>query len=926
MRGGWSSVVAYCTALLATTPAVAQRVPLPRLVREALAPPRAARWTLPTRWPRAPLGDPTPSLGEPVSSALLNVPMLPADAGRGATVCVIDTGLDLTHPALRTPAGGTRVRALLDLDAPPRSATDATLDPAVRALEDEFGAAVWDRATIDAALLAGDDGTLPNDAYGHGTAATALAAGAGLGLAPGADVVVVRAWRRGVPGFRDEDLVAGGAFCARAAVDATRTVVLLALGGHDGAHDGSEPVERALAAHPGLVVAAAGNDGDAPVHARLTLAGAEARIPVRVPDPSGDAEAFVALAVTLADAPGDFPLALALEAPDGTLTEWSDATTSTAVDASGARLSLSADERPRADGTRVVYAVVAGGGDVPAALEGGEYAVRLRGRGRAEVWIAGASLPGALFRPRLAGPHVDATGTVTIPGTSADLLTVGAIAARTSLGALVRDGDTTGAPASFTSAGPTRDGAPKPDVSAPGTFVVSALSRDVRAGEPNLLGGSAAALDARTVATGRIALDGSSWSAALVAGAVAVALAESPSRGAADRALLAATATPWDDAAWNPRGGTGRMDVARFLDARRVILSGTHAPAPVDVRTSRAAFTRASSPANASDLHIIARVLDGRGAPLPAGALRVSESGRTVLTLSIRDGLASGPFPPEALEAMPAWPAGAERSYEVYADDIRLPPLRLRLDEPASVSPPEPGGCAAIGLRRPRRDELLAIPFFAAILAGLRRRRRASSPVPEVPRAVTSGRLIDKIRHFACHPPCRGTRQRDSTGPDGHGSRAKPADLPRTPASCRKVDTPATGLAQLVLLLRGVAGRNRRHTVLSGQGEPSHDDQADPEEEGGLHAHRAHDRRRHHRHPRRDRDPGLHRLRPPLQDERGDGQRQLDLQVRGHLLQSGAHGPRYGSDDECELHRRCHDGEPAGVAGRKQEGPVDPEC
>ena len=53
------------------------------------------------------------------------------------------------------------------------------------------------------------------------------------------------------------------------------------------------------------------------------------------------------------------------------------------------------------------------------------------------------------------------------------------------------------------------------------------------------------------------------------------------------------------------------------------------------------------------------------------------------------------------------------------------------------------------------------------------------------------------------------------------------------------------------------------------------------EEGQGLHPHRAHDRRRHHRHPRGDRDPELPPLPAPLQVQRAEDERGGDLQVGG---------------------------------------------
>ena len=645
----------------------AQQPTLPRLMRAALGPLPGARTTtlatraaLPVRWPRAPLGGPMTTLADDVVAQLLRIPPLTHDAGRGATVCVIDTGADLTHAALRDTDGHTRVRALLDLDAAPRGSASAE----VTALEAEFGAAVWDRAAIDAALRRDETSALPSDRYGHGTAVAALAMGRGIGVAQGAELVVVRALRDAVPGFRDEDVALGAQFCARASRDVTRTVVLVALGGHDGAHDGTEPLERALAAFAGLVVVAAGNDGDAAVHASVLLDDSESEIFVRVPSPGRavTAEQHVALAIRVtafdgarddvsgSDIPGSdvarSDVALALAAPDGTTTEWTAPDATTIVDAPGAQLTL-AGNAASADGTHVVHALINNSGAM-LPLVGGTYRLRVRGRGRVDVWLAGAELIGALFPPTLGGAHIETSGSVTIPGTAAELVTVGALASRLTLGALTQDAQL-GLPASFTSIGPTPTGAPKPDVAAPGTLVVTALSRDVRDGERNLVGGSAAVLASRRVGADRVALDGSSYSAALIAGVFALALSESPSRGESDRALLVATAARISAGAWDARGGAGLVDVAHFLAARRARIGVDVRGTRVDEAASRASLTRSVSTAGATDVYVFARVVDLRGEPLARGAVTLTRNDANILTLPIVEGIARGRLPSSAL-------------------------------------------------------------------------------------------------------------------------------------------------------------------------------------------------------------------------------------------------------------------------------------
>jgi len=706
------AVIATCLLLAAMLAPVAraQQPTLPRLMRAALGPlPRtrtttpANRAALPTRWPRAPLGGPLTTLADDVAAQLLQMPPLTNDAGRGATVCVIDTGADLTHAALRELDGHTRVRALLDLDAAPRGSSSAE----VTALEAEFGAAVWDRAAIDAALFGGETDALPSDRYGHGSAVAALAIGRDLGVAQGAELVVVRALRDAVPGFRDEDVALGAQFCARASRDVTRTVVLVALGGHDGAHDGTEPLERALAAFAGLVVVAAGNDGAAAVHASVLLDDTESEISVRVPSPGRavTAEQYVALAIRVtafdgarrdasgSDVPGsDIPssdVALALVAPDGTTTEWIAPDATTIVDARGAQLTL-AGNAASADGTHVVHALISGGGAM-LPLVGGTYRLRVRGRGRVDVWLAGAELIGALFPPTLGGAHIETSGSVTIPGTAAELVTVGALASRLTLGALTHDAQL-GLPASFTSIGPTPTGAPKPDVAAPGTLVITALSRDVRDGERNLVGGSAAALASRRIGDDRIALDGSSYSAALIAGVFALALSESPSRGEPDRALLAATAARISAGAWDARGGAGLVDVTRFLEARRARSDIDVSATRVDEAASRASLTRSVATAGATDVYVFVRVVDLRGAPLLRGTVTLTRDDADVLTLPIVEGIARGRLPSSVLVQ------GTLR-FAVHTDDgsaLGDVVIRVVRDDAGEAGRARGGACAAV--------------------------------------------------------------------------------------------------------------------------------------------------------------------------------------------------------------------------------------
>lgn len=504
---------------------------------------------LPARWPRAPLTDVArAAVGAEVATERYGV------SGRGAALCLVDTGADARHPEL---AG--RVRWAHDPRAAPRARFDA--------LEARFGGAVHGP----------DEPDRPGDPHGHGTAMAAIAAGT-RGLAPDALLLVARAYDPVQGGFPDEAVVRAIGFCRAVAeedeaLDPRRLVVLLSLGGHDGGHDGRGAFERALEGHAGAVpiVVAAGNDGARAVRAAGRLfTGERGVVEVQVPR-SGRADAELALTLRTR-AP------ILLEGPDGTAVTLPSGAASLALPGADVQLEPVEGE-PEVRRLRLVAR--------EGRLEAGTYRLHLEGPGRFEVWLAGARLGPTFFTPALGGPHVQGDETITIPATAPRLVAVGATVARpevqTRLGPIRTPGEA-GARADFSSLGPSPGGAPKPDLAAPGGWILTALSGDVRDGDPdNLVGG---ALGRYLDEEGRVAVRGTSAAAAVVAGALLLAAELGPRAPDDARALLIASAR---GEGWSPGLGAGVLDVPRLLEAwsgatpeRPASLVATRAFAPTD--------------------------------------------------------------------------------------------------------------------------------------------------------------------------------------------------------------------------------------------------------------------------------------------------------------------------------------------------------
>ncbi len=691
---------------------------LPRLVRVALD---RAPGGLPARWPRAPLLDAaTAAVGAPRARARFDVD------GTGASVCLVDTGVDLEHRDLRDAADRTRVRWLLDLDAAPRGVHPD--------LEARFGAAVWTGAELDAARAAGEP--VPGDPHGHGTAVAAVAVGddAGpgeppgpdAGMAPGANLIVVRALRHGMPGFVDDDVALGARFCFAVGgqgpdpTDPSRTVAVLALGGHDGAHDGSEPFERALAALADaghLIVVASGNDDGFPEHASARLAtGQTVEVPLRVPAPGGAPGPRFVSVVVATDAAS--PVSVALRAPDGTRTRWVAPGDLDTADHGGGRLSVDGTRAPRGT-SRVLYAVASGGGDVPVPLGGGAYGLALRGPGRFDAWIAGADVGPVFLPPHFDGPLADTRASVTIPATTPELIAVGATVSRASIDTddahLVIADAQNGQVAPFSPEGPPPNGAPKPDLLAPGGYVVTALSGDLVPDDPgNMFGGSPVRLDEARVGQGRVAVRGTSFAAPIVAGALALALEMAPAGGVRDKHLLVATARRLVDAAWSPHAAGGQLDVGALLEARM------EPPGAIDpAATFQVAATR-STVAPGDPLWLVLRATSGDGRPAD-GMVQVALPDGTTVPAALLGGIAELPVtvPADA-------PAGARLAYRVASSGRSLGVATVHVE---GYGTPGGGGGCDVAMATGRGAPATPLPLFGASLTvWVAQRRRRGTP------------------------------------------------------------------------------------------------------------------------------------------------------------------------------------------------------
>lgn len=460
---------------------------------------------------------------------------IPGYKGTDVIVGIIDTGIDWTHEDFQDDIGDTRILSIWD---------QSLTTEAGESSPSGFGYGVeYDSSDIDGSSLR------HSDSNGHGTHVAGIAAGDGsatgngepahayVGMAPDADIIFVKnITSTDALGDSSQLFDAINYIFQKASALGKPAVINISQGDNLGPHDGSSLLEIGidnLLSTPGrAIVKSAGNAGGDKIHASGTVTQDNTVEVPFVVSANDSAEDQISIWYEGTDS-----ISVSIRSPAGASQDTTafvsvkdngdgDSLTDSLTNGNDVEI-VSSSTNPLNGGRNILIKLESGSaGDI----EDGTWHIRLHGDsitfGRFDAWIERGSVI-----PEFGSPFVDDSMTISIPGTSNKIITVGAYTTKNSW--TDQGGDphaisyNEGAIAYFSSLGPTRDGRDKPDICAPGQVIGSSLSTHADADFRKFFsnGGS----DDGILEDGvHVVAQGTSMSAPHVTGAVALLLEKYP--------------------------------------------------------------------------------------------------------------------------------------------------------------------------------------------------------------------------------------------------------------------------------------------------------------------------------------------------------------------------------------------------------------
>lgn len=415
-------------------------------------------------------------------------------SGKGVVIGVIDSGIDTAHPAF---AG--RILRVWDQTLSGKGVT-----------EGGYGAELEDKHLA-----------MSLDTDGHGTHVAGIAGGSDqefCGVAPKAQFIIVKT------DLQDAHIADAVRYVFRVAGEmGLPAVVNLSLGGHADGHDGTDSLSKIINAETGpgrIVCAAAGNEGNDNIHGQTIVSTGDMST-MRFSAPLNQ----VGIVWLNGWYSRESELEVSVRSPNGFVTPFqpviTDDNPSQEYNLSDAKVEIVTPGKDPINGDYNFFVQIRGTGDgqFNQPVPGGVWQLRLRNKSsketRVDVWTLD-DVSSVFFT----GKSIADSVKIGSPGCAASAVTVASYTTKAKYididGKEREMGLELDTISEFSSEGPLRNDAQKPDIAAPGAMIVSALSSD-------------ADLDRSMIINSKfVALAGTSMATPFVTGLVALLLQRNP--------------------------------------------------------------------------------------------------------------------------------------------------------------------------------------------------------------------------------------------------------------------------------------------------------------------------------------------------------------------------------------------------------------